>query len=507
MIASEGSENTTERAAPDLNALDRSMLSSLAWTGVAKWTVQALSWASTIVIVRLLSPSDYGVVGMAGAFIAMLQPICDLGIGAAIVQGRQLTAHQIARLNGFAVFMGLACAVLTALMASPIAVFFHEPVLETAVRVMGLSFLGGAFRVVPTALLVRDMAFRRLAFIETTEALVLTLTTLGLALAGVGYWALVIGPVTARTIGSALAVHARPFRIALPKPFTRISDTVAFGAWVAASSLAWYVYANADRVIVGRILGEAALGAYSIGITLAAMPVEKISQLYQRVAESIIARVQGEPPAVARYLLGISEGVSMITFPVSIGLALVADQFVEVVLGARWALAVTPLRFLAAAAALRSLDPLLAQILVATGHVKQNARSMLIAALLLPGAFLLGARWGLAGVAAVWLVGYPVIVMTQQLRSVLRVAHARLIDYLRALWPAVSGTCVMAVAVIGTRALVHRAPAPIELPVTIAAGGLAYVATLVLMHPERLRVAKEFVRPKASEKAAELGQG
>lgn len=498
-VVSERSEQSGEPVAADLRALDRSMLSSLAWTGVAKWTVQALSWASTIIIVRLLSPADYGVVGMAGAFLAMLQPICDLGIGAAIVQGRQLSANQIARLNGFAIFLGLACSVITAAMAGVVASFFREPALENALRVMGVTFFTGAFRVIPQALLVRDMAFRRLAFIETAEAVVLMLVTLGLALGGFGYWSLVIGPVAARTIGSALAVHARPYRISAPRPFTRISDTVRYGAWVATSSLAWYAYANADRIIVGKLLGEAALGAYAIGITLAAMPVDKIAQLYQRVAESVIARVQGEPPAVARYLLRISEGVSMVSFPVSIGLALVADQFVEVVLGARWELAVTPLRFLAAAAALRSLDPLLAQILIATGHVQQNARSMLIAALLLPGAFLIGAHWGLGGIAGVWLVGHPAIVMTQQLWYVLRVANARLIDYLRALWPATSGTVAMAGAVIGVRALVHhRAAAPVALAASVVTGGVVYVATLILLHPERLRMAREFVRPKTA---------
>src|SRR6185369_8619162 len=99
-------------SATDLRALDRAMLSSIAWTGVAKWTVQALSWVSTIFVVHLLSPADYGIVGMAGTFVAMLAPLCDLGIGTAIVQANTLTRGQIARLNGFAVSLGVACTAL-----------------------------------------------------------------------------------------------------------------------------------------------------------------------------------------------------------------------------------------------------------------------------------------------------------------------------------------------------------------------------------------------------------
>lgn len=471
------------------------MLSSLAWTGAAKWTVQTLSWISTIVVVRLLSPSDYGVVGMAGAFLALLQPLCDFGIGAAIVQGRNLTTDQIARLNGFSLCLGLACSTATAAMALPIAAFFREPALVAAIPVMGLTFLVGAFRVVPTALIVREMGFRRLALIETVEGLVLILTTLGLALAGARYWSLVLGSVIARTVGSALAVHARPYRFSLPLPLAQIGNTVRFGAWVAASSLAWYAYSNADRVVIGRLLGEAAVGAYAIGVTLAAVPVEKIGQLYQRVAESVISRVQHDPAAVARYLLRISEGVSMISFPVSIGLALVADQFVSVALGARWEAAITPLRFLAAAAALRSLDPLLAQILVTTGHANQNARTMLVSTLIMPVAFLVGAHWGLAGVAAVWLVGHPVVVMSQQLFYALRVAEIRFTQYLRALWPAASSTSIMAAAVLGARALADdRLATPVALSINIAVGAVAYVAALGLAHSQRIRSARDFIR-------------
>ena len=90
----------------DLKHLDRSLVSSIAWTATAKWIVQTLSWASTLLVVRLLAPADYGIVGMAAAFLAFLQPFCDFGIAAAIVQGRQLSDEHIARLNGFAIGLG-----------------------------------------------------------------------------------------------------------------------------------------------------------------------------------------------------------------------------------------------------------------------------------------------------------------------------------------------------------------------------------------------------------------
>jgi PST family polysaccharide transporter len=470
-------------------------VASIAWTGAAKWLVQTLSWASTLVVVRLLQPADYGVVGMAAASLALLQPLCDFGIAAAIVQGRDLSAEYIARLNGFAITLGLACSVVSAAGAVPVAAFFGETVLLAIVPLLGMGFLAGAFRVVPTALLARDMRFRRLAVIETVEALSQTLITISLAALGYGYWSLAVGPVVGKTIGSALAVHARPTAVASPFPVRRIRGAIHFGAWVTTSTLAWYVYSNADRVIVGRFIGEVALGAYTIGLTLAAMPVDKIAQLYQRVAQSVIAQVQHDRASVARYLLGITEGVSMLSFPASIGLALVADLFVQVVLGPRWAMATVPLRLLAGAAAIRSLDPLLAQILVATGHAQQNARSMVLAAIILPIGFLLGTPWGLGGVAMAWLLGHPLVVMVRQVRKALVVAHASAADYLRALRPATTSSAVMVVAVLLVRMLLeHRLPPAGLLAAAITAGAGAYAASLLLLFPNRLRAARALIR-------------
>jgi O-antigen/teichoic acid export membrane protein len=450
-----------------------------------------------LVVVHFLTPADYGIVGMAAAFVAVLQPICDFGIGAAVVQGRGLAREQIGQLHGFAVLLGLICAVVAAAMAVPAAAFFAEPALKAIVPVMALSFFVGSFRIVPSAMLSRQMCFRRLAFIDAAEAVCALVTSIALAVAGKGYWSLVIASVVSRALASVLALQGSPQRILAPTPIAQIARSLQFGAWVVVSSLSWYLYTNSDRVVVGRVLGDAALGAYVMGLSLAAVPVEKVAQLYQRVAESVISYVQHDTATVRRYLLGITEGVAMITFPLSVGLMLVADPFVRIVLGPSWAPCIGPLRVLAAAAALRSLDPLLAQVLIITGRANVNARSMTVATILLPIAFWFGARWGIVGVATVWLIGHPVVVMTQQLWAVLRIYNTRLIDYLGALFPALSSTALMAVAVLGWRAAFgERLPSGLELVSEILSGILVYVASLLLLHFNRVRIALAFVRQR-----------
>jgi len=506
MVRNLKSEEPVSADTPDLRSLDRSVWAGVAWTGAAKWTVQALSWASMLVVVRFLSPVDYGIAGMAATFVAVLQPICDFGIGAAVVQGRTLTHEQIGRLHGFAVLLGLSCTVIAAAMAVPVSAFFGEPALKATVPVMALTFVAGSFRIVPTAMLSRQMRFRRLAFIDAAEAMVTLVTSISLAVAGKGYWALVIATVVSRAIGSVLALRCSPQRLLAPTPIAQIARSLQFGAWVVVSSLAWYVYTNSDRIIVGRLLGGAALGAYVMALSLAAVPVDKVAQLYQRVAESVISHVQHDAATVRRYLLGITEGVSMIAFPLSVGLMLVADPFVRIVLGPSWEPSIGPLRILAAAAALRSLDPLLAQVLIVTGRANVNARSMAVATLLLPAAFWFGARWGILGVATVWLIGHPGVVMTQQLWAVRRIYNTRLIDYVGALFPALSSTALMVFAVLGWRAAFgERLPAPLELIAEIVSGIVAYVASLLLLHFNRVRIALALVRQRDDTSIAAAG--
>jgi O-antigen/teichoic acid export membrane protein len=182
-----------------------------------------------------------------------------------------------------------------------------------------------------------------------------------------------------------------------------------------------------------------------------------------------------------------------------VGLALVADQFVPVVLGPSWEPCVAPLRILAAAAALRSLDPLLAQVLINTGHANVNARSMTVATIVLPVAFWVGSLWGVTGVATVWLLGHPGVVMTRQLWCVLKISKTRFVDYLGALVPAVSSTVLMSLAVLGLRAGLGARTAPgLKLVYEIAIGAVAYLASLLVFHSGRVRAAVAFIRQQDS---------
>ncbi len=476
-----------DRAAPAPN-LDRSLVRGIAWTGAMRWATQLVGWASTLIVARLLAPTDYGLMGMALVYLGFMQMVNELGLGAAIVQRRDLTEHQIARLGGLALLAGGAFVGVSALAAIPVAAFFGETAVRWIITVSSLTFLTSALQIVPRALLARDLEFRRLAWADGIEALLMTATTLTLAAIGLRYWALVLGPLAGRT-ASTVAVNAwRPHRIAWPRPLASIGGAVAFGWQVVVARIAWYFYSNADFTVVGRVLGKAALGAYTLGWTISSIPVDRVTALVGSVTSAVFSAAQHDRGALQRYLRNLTEGIAFITFPASVGMALIADDFILVALGAQWQPAILPLRLLALSAALRSVSALLPQVAVSTGHAKRNMQLTILATLILPFLFYVGSRWGTAGVAAAWVVGHPLFVLPLFLLYALHLTGLSLAAYLRVLWPAAGATAVMAAAVLTLRWLTRDAwPVSVRLGSQVLLGAAVYSAVVFTTRRERLR--------------------
>jgi PST family polysaccharide transporter len=454
-----------------------------------KWLTQILSWASTLLVARLLTPADYGLFGMATVYMGFVAPIYDLGLAAAIIQrhGVGEDETQVARLGGLSVLYGTFFSALSIALARPIARFYSEPAVAWIIVVLSLSFLVTSLQMLPRALLARDLKFRALAWIDGVAALSLTVATLTLALLGFRYRALVYGQVASALVTTAVALAWHHHRIAWPRRLTALRSALAFGWQVSVSKIAWYVYTNADFAVVGRVLGKAVLGGYTFGWTIATIPVDRVSQLVSRVMPSVLAAVRDDPAALRRYFLSVSEALAFVALPLSVGLALTADHFVLVVLGERWRLAIAPLALLGVYAGYRSLATLLSPILVATGHARRNMQFTIVAALVLPVLFYLGTRWGAAGVAGAWIVGFP-LVSAPVYRLVFRTLHVSGGTYLRALWPGLSSSLVMAIAVVALRLLL---PASVSLPPRLAAevavGAATYAAAAWVLHRERIR--------------------
>src|SRR5213083_2317392 len=206
VLRSEASDSRTHAQA---RTLDRALLHGVAWTAAAKWAAQVLSWASWLIVARLLSPEDYGLVGMATIYLGLITLLSEFGLGTAVLVVRDLSVEQINQLNGMAVLLGLAGVLASCAAAIPLGHFFRAPQLPLVVVAMSSTFVITSFKTVPFALLKRDLRFKALALIDLSQALVLAISMVAFAVVGFRYWTLVCGGVVGALVSTGAILRLR----------------------------------------------------------------------------------------------------------------------------------------------------------------------------------------------------------------------------------------------------------------------------------------------------------
>jgi O-antigen/teichoic acid export membrane protein len=329
------------------------------------------------------------------------------------------------------------------------------------------------------------MRFRVVSLIDAVQSIAQSVGMIVFAVLGFRYWSLVIGTLIGHVIASAITMIVRPHRIAWPRR-NSVGVALSFSRDVAVARLAWYAYSRADFLVAGKSLGEGPLGQYSIAWNLASVPVDKITSLVNRVTPSFFAAVKSDPAELRRYLLVITETLALATFPLAFGLALVAEPFVLTLLKEEWAGSITPLRILAVYASLSSVTALYTPMLAAAGEQAFTMRNNLLAALILPVAFVIGSRWGITGIAAAWVLVHPPFIYAQY-RKVK--AHTNLAS--RQIWqalvPALTGSAGLTAAVLGTWAILPDSVGTWRLLlILVAAGAVGYGLPLLVWHRHRI---------------------
>ena len=509
-----GTHSIPEVIAPepvaDARELDRSLVHGIAWTSGAKWAGQLLAWASTLIVARLLTPEDYGLVGMASIYLGLITLVSEFGLGSTVITLRGLSEEQVAQLNGLSVLVGVGSFALSCAAAIPLGHFFHAPQLAAVVVAMSVAFVITAFKTVPFSLLQRDMRFRALALMETGRALLLAVSMIAFALLGLRYWTLVIGGLLSSVLSTGATLVMRPHPLAWPR-WHSLRHAMTFSGHILVGRLSWYTYSNADFLVAGRVLGQAALGLYEVGWNLANVPIDKITSLVGQVPPAVFSAVQTDHAALRRYLLAITEGLALITFPASLGMALVAPDFVGLTLGEKWYGAIAPLQLLALSTGFRAVTPLLPQVLNVVGASRLAMRYGVLCAVVLPtGFYLLGKAWGTLGLALVWVFVFPILVLPAY-RRVLETIELSSRQYLRALWPAASAALLMGATVLAVKwtagAYLSRA---LGFSAQVVAGAGVYVLTCTTLHGQRLASFSRILRslrsapPSRTEAAASL---
>jgi teichuronic acid exporter len=474
-------------------SLLRKMAKAVAWTGVGLWSTQLLTWVGTFTVARALTPADYGLIGMAMVYVGLVLAFSEFGVGTTVINLRELSDAQVAQMNTVSIIFGLAAFLLSCVCAVPLGWFFHAPQLPLLIMVMSLAFVITSAKTVPAALLQRRHDFRALARIDAAASVVYAATCVVTVLAGWGYWSLVAGQLAWLSAKTVLTLMAEPLRLAWPQ-FTVLRFPLKFSTHIIVSDVSWYFYTNADFLMAGRLLGQAALGAYSIAWTIASAPVERLTSMVMRAVPAFFAAAYQDKAALRSYVFTLTEVVAIAVLPLGAILFVTAEHVILAILGTKWMTAVLPLRILACYMTLRALAHMMIPLLNAQRQAHYTMWTNVAAAIYFPIGFFIASRWGTTGIAGAWIALFPLIAVPLFRRG-LREIEMSPRQYLRALWPAASATLCMAVAVLVVQpALPVVWPVGLRLAAELAAAGVAYLTALVLFHRNELwnliRIAK-----------------
>jgi len=300
----------------------------VAWVSVAKAISQLFSWLITIILARMLLPDDFGVLAMAWLVVGFLDLVSELGVGAVIIQKRDLDEIDLDTIFWLALLIGCCFYGLTYGLAPTIGSFFGAEALADILPILALIFIIGAMRTIPANLLTKELSFGKIAIAECTSVVIGGVVSVGLAIAGYGIWSLVYGAVIRNVLLTLLSCLLYPWVPRLVVSLARMRQILQFGMSIAASRILRYIYTNTDRLIVGKMLGGADLGYYSMAVDLSHSAVQHVTSTVNKVAFPVFSKLQYERERLGTYFYKIARSVALVSFPSTIGLALVADTLV-----------------------------------------------------------------------------------------------------------------------------------------------------------------------------------
>ena len=359
----------------------------------------ALQTGSTVILARLLSPTDYGLQGMVFTLTGFFSLFKDAGLSVASVQRENLTHEQISTLFWINVCVGTFLTIVVASMGPLLVVFYKEPRLLGITIVSASVFLLNSLSVQHRALLDRSLRFATTAKVDVIALAISITVGITMAALGFGYWSLVGQAVTAPLAGMTGVWIAMPWRPGRPRRSSGVRSMMRFGGTVTLNSLVVYLAYNTEKILLGRFWGPAALGIYGRAYQLANLPVQQLINSVGAVAFPVLSRMQSDADRLRRSFLKAHSLVVSMTIPVVIGCAVFADQIVRVVLGPKWTGTAMVLRLLAPTVLVFALVNPFSWFLRATGRV---GRSLKIALMLAPIVILgvvAGLRHGPPGVA------------------------------------------------------------------------------------------------------------
>ena len=464
------------------------LIKGVAWIGAAQVLVNSLGFLSTIILARLLMPSDFGLIAIATAVIGIIGVISEFSLYKALVQRDDPEQAHFDTAWTMNVIRGAIVAVIIAFLAMPIASFYGDERLRGVMLLMAVSTFVGSFNNTKLAVFERELQFHQSFVLSLTGKVVGFVGTVGVAYFTRSYWALVIGPLITEFALVVVSYALFPYRprptLSHYKDLLSYSIWLTFGRWVQAFS--W----RSDPLLLGYFLAPQMIGQYSMGNRITSKTIGDLSQPIKQILFPAFSRIKNDPQRLRGAYLRSQGVLCMLCFPVAMTFAVTAPELVATALGDNWLLAVTVVQVIAITRMLQMTENLEA-IAMATGHTKQMFWRDVLNLIIRWPSVLAGIYFGYDDPYDMFmgaLIGRFVAVTLNTLLHMQllgRLTTISMTDHFVAIWRSAVAAAAMATAVLAVRTvlpfgtdfegMIYR------LAVMIPLGGLTYFASLFLL--------------------------
>ena len=484
--------------------LTKATLHGTFWSYASRYSGKFLVFISTAVLARLLLKEDFGIAGYALVVIGFMEVLEGLGIGPAIIYH-----HADEERLDTAFWLGLGVGgVLLAIswfVVAPLAgAFFQDARAVPVTRALGLEFIISAFSLVHAAFLTQKLAFGRKFIPEMSRSISKGVASIGLALLGFGAWSLIIGQLAGVLVQTIVYWIVVPWRPTFHFQRKIARSLLSYGTSVVSIDGLGILMLNLDYLLIGRYMGAAALGVYTLAFRVPELLVKQFCNIVGNVTFPVYSQMRDDPQALRQSFLTTMRYLTMITIPLGLGLALVAEPFVLAVFTEKWAEAIPVMVAISLYTLLRSLVFNSGSVYKAVGKPGLLSKLSFIQALItIPALWWTAVTYNTITAIAWMQVLLALLAGSMKLIMAARLVEIRLRDLLQTFSPSLLAGSIMTLAVWLSRQWLSDAIPLVALVVETAVGALVYGGVILLLQREEVLKARLMLRtafgPKASQ--------
>lgn len=423
-----------------MDSLKSQVLHGLKWSFMAKLITQLFSWVSTFMVLRLLTPDDYGIVAIAMIFFSFIIMFTNNGLISALVRLQKVDSEASSQIFTLSLLINLSASIFLVVMAEPIAQWYSTPELIDVLIILALFNPLNSFIVVPQAKLQIDMKFKQKSIVEGVSGGAAAVTALACALLGMEYWSLIIANIVLFSVKVVGINIVAKIKYGVTFRWRGSADLFKFAMHVQLGGFIWFIYNKADTVIIARVLGVDKAGLYNVASDVASIPMSKINAIMSEVAFSAFAKTKDIKSAADHYLSKSLRLMGAVTFPVFYGIAAVSDQVVSLLIGDKWKEAAVVISILCLVFPFRMLNSVMGNYAIGMGETKFGVNNAIITALVVIPSLLVGAQYDLIGVSISWVLAFFVvyIILLIRFRNKFSLPMQKLLSYWKVVLPSVA---------------------------------------------------------------------